>query len=242
MIEIQEMLEIHRYQDGKIAAMQDAVVVERLVSLAINNKITFHHSISPALYAEFAIGFLLTSGMASTFQDISELLVHEDTISATVRNLRIPAGCGKGAGGGLLPLDFKKSKISLRPRQVDYASLEGLFADFSRRSAVFRQTGGTHSAALSAGGRVVFFAEDIGRHNAIDKVVGAGAMAGIDLADMLLLTSGRISTEIVNKAGQVRLSGVISHSAPTSLAVRLATQYGMRLIGFLRGNRFNIYS
>ncbi|HDP95316.1 MAG TPA: formate dehydrogenase accessory sulfurtransferase FdhD [Candidatus Aminicenantes bacterium] len=242
MQEMQEMLEIQRYRDGKITALQDAVVVERLVSLRINNEITIHHSMSPALYREFATGFILTSGMVTSPGDISQVLVDGDTINVHVRNLQVPNASGKGVGGGWMPLDITKKKTPLHLLRLDLKILESLFGDFSQRSAIFRQTGGIHSAALSDGSQVVCFVEDIGRHNAVDKVVGMAILAGKDLSGLVLLTSGRISAEIVNKAYQVRIPGVVSHSAPTSLAVQMGTRYGMRLVGFLRGNRFNIYA
>ncbi len=110
--------------------------------------------------------------------------------------------------------------------------------------AVFSRTGGLHAAALyDAGGALVAVREDIGRHNAVDKVIGRALLAGrVPLSDHILLVSGRGGFEIVQKAIVAGVPVLASVSAPSSLAVRLAREYGLTLIGFLRGARFVVYA
>ena len=109
--------------------------------------------------------------------------------------------------------------------------------------SVHRQVGGTHAAALfDTSGQVTIVAEDIGRHNAVDKAIGHCLLWGIPLRDKLLLTSGRASYEMASKAIRVGIPIVASMSAPTSLAVQLAQDRGLTLIGYLRGRRMNIYT
>jgi len=117
--------------------------------------------------------------------------------------------------------------------------------ELQRASPLFSSTGGVHLAALSRGDGLLDVAEDIGRHNAVDKVIGKalrGAGQSADLPNLTLLTTGRLSSEIATKAVRVGLPVVISRSAPTSAAVELAREADLCLVGFARGRRLNVYS
>ena len=110
------------------------------------------------------------------------------------------------------------------------------------KALLFKSTGGVHSAAIAERDQILFYSEDIGRHNAVDKIVGECILKDISLEDKILLTSGRISSEIVIKGAKLGLPLIVSRSAPTSLAVELARETGITLVGFARGKRLNIYS
>jgi FdhD protein len=114
--------------------------------------------------------------------------------------------------------------------------------EFQHRSQVYRTTGGVHSAALCDTGSILLFNEDIGRHNAIDKIFGECILRDISVDDRIIITSGRVSSEILLKVIKRNIPILISKSAPTDLGVRLANDLGVTLVGFVRGERMNVYS
>ena len=126
---------------------------------------------------------------------------------------------------------------------VDSSTLLGLDRAMRDRQTVHHEVGGTHAAALfRAGGALVVIAEDIGRHNAVDKAIGHCMLRGIDVTEAVMITSGRTSYEMAAKAIRACIPVVASVSAPTSLAVELAQSRGLTLIGYLRGGSMNVYT
>jgi len=111
-----------------------------------------------------------------------------------------------------------------------------------RRSGLFKTTGGVHSSALCTGNEIMFFREDIGRHNTVDKLIGRCFLDGIDTSDKILLTTGRISSEILVKAAKMGVPLIASRSAPTDLALRYAAELGVTVAAFVRNQRMNIYT
>ena len=117
-----------------------------------------------------------------------------------------------------------------------------LLKTFRNISSLYLETGGVHSAALSDGKEILFFSEDIGRHNAVDKLIGKAFLNGVSVENKILLTSGRVTSEIMTKAGRNRFPILISRAAPSCMAVSYAEDMGITLIGFARGDRMNIYT
>jgi len=103
-----------------------------------------------------------------------------------------------------------------------------------RMSELFKTTGGVHSSAVCSGGKILYFREDVGRHNSVDKLIGRCFLEGIDMGDKVLLTTGRISSEILIKAAKMGVPVLASRSAPTELAVRHAEELGVTIAGFVR--------
>jgi FdhD protein len=201
-----------------------------------------------------ALGFLLSEGILKDRKSLLDVQVDEKnyTVSVTLADLpedvdatfhkkTITSGCGRGItftdASNLKDLPPNKSFI-----RISVEEIQALLKKFSSISELFMQTGGVHSAALADQERIHLFAEDIGRHNAVDKIIGKAFLAGIPVADKILLSSGRISGEIMTKVIRNRIPIMISRTAPTCMSITYAEDHGITLIGFARGNRMNIYT
>ena len=161
------------------------------------------------------------------------------------RNFYVTSSCGVCGKASLDTLRFQGCRpVAPGAPIVDAATLCGLFDELRRPQAVFEATGGLHAAALfDATGILLALREDVGRHNALDKVIGDKLLAGeLPLSDGVLLVSGRTSFEIMQKAAMAGIPLVAAVGAPSSLAVETAREFGMTLVGFLRSDRFNVYT
>ena len=113
--------------------------------------------------------------------------------------------------------------------------------ELNQKAEQYRSHGGIHSSAVGDGKRLLLFAEDIGRHNTLDRIAGEALFKGVELADKMLVTSGRISTEMVSKAARLGIGLIASRTSPTDLAIRMSEAAGITLVGYLRGETFEVY-
>jgi FdhD protein len=125
---------------------------------------------------------------------------------------------------------------------LDPAKILKLVNEFSKSSELFISTGGVHSCALCSYDEILYFEEDIGRHNAMDKLSGSVLVNKIYAGNKIILTTGRISSEIITKAAKIGIPVLVSRSAPTDAAIEMALQLNITLIGFARGQSLNIYT
>ncbi len=165
-------------------------------------------------------------------------------LSSLERHFLTTSACGVCGKASLESLDVRSRPISGDGPTVDPATLRCLPARLRAAQGLFQATGGLHAAALfHADGELVAVREDVGRHNAVDKLIGWALLAGrLPLRDDLVLVSGRASFEIMQKCLAAGVGVVCAVSAPSSLAVSLAERFGMTLVGFLREERFNVYA
>lgn len=233
----------------------DLVAAEALVTLSVNGTSIVSLACTPSDLEDLAAGYLLSQRLIATASDLKSVTVgHEegviqvettkplDVSHVISRIAAIGSGCGAGA--------FSVEKIAEMSRawriqseiSVPVTAIFELMRAFQRVSGLFRSTGGVHSAALCDSKRLILHRDDIGRHNAVDKVFGRCLLADIPTRDRILLTTGRVSSDILVKTALREIPILVSRSAPTSLAVELASKVGMTLVGFARGERLNIYA
>ncbi len=235
-------------------AKQDHLVIERPLTLYLNGDEWITLLTSPGAEAHLAVGFLYSEGLIRQYQELASIVyepetnrIHMDTLhqvdlQAKLKGKRtVTTGCGKGTVFYDV-LDALTSKPVVSSFTINASSILQRSKEFNQQSLLFRETGGVHGCALCDQDSIVLFHEDIGRHNALDKIIGEALSRGIDMEDKWVLTTGRLSSEIVIKAGNHHIGMLVSRSAATDLAVQLAEQLNMTLIGFARGDRMNVYS
>jgi FdhD protein len=209
---------------------------------------------SPGDLEALAIGFLFSEGIIKGKEEVTGLTLDDERGVIRIRTATdktqdgklfmkrvLTTGCGRGmAFYSYADLDRKKKVQSdLRVAPADVLALS---KGFQGASELYRATRGVHSAALCDARKILVFAEDIGRHNAVDKVLGRCLLEGIAVSDRILMTSGRISSEILFKTAGSGIPVLISKSAPTDMGVDLARELGITLIGYVRGGGMNVYA
>jgi FdhD protein len=248
--------------EGRREELPDPVAIEEPLELRIDDEPLVVTMRTPGQDAELAAGFLYTEGL---IESASDLVALDDADRCGIENvvrIRLRPGLDRSAlaqsrafvanaacgicGKTSIESIFAKGIPLLdpgRPR-VARAVLEALPARMREAQRGFARSGGLHAAALfDASGRLVVLREDVGRHNAVDKVIGERLLAkALPLRDAVLLLSGRAGFEIVQKAARAGVPIVAAVGAPSSLALRTAERSGMTLIGFLRAGRFNLYT
>ncbi len=240
-----------RYDGRRLVPADHAPVREVPVALTVNGVALATLIASPRDLHFLVAGFLRMQGLIRSAGDLLTLSVCHDFGSASVRIRgevpeRITPTFTSGCGAGI---SFSVPDASGRPVQVPSAGPfvrpEALFSAMdalARASEGYRGSGGIHSAGAWDGERLLLFAEDIGRHNTIDRIAGQALLTGTDLSGRILVASGRISSEMAAKAGSLGISVIASRTSPTDLAVRICAELGITLVGYVRGRKFNVYT
>jgi len=245
-------VEILRLTEKERVKLKDRVIKEILLAIFVNTEKIGTLLCTPPGLEYLAAGFLLSQGIIepddkNRIKDIylnfqkSFIQVKIDISDQKLKKITsgryITSSCGECS---FYNLEFKKLNS---PFQIKENFLFAAMEEFEKKSTLFKITGGNHSCGLyNNSGKLEVFAEDLGRHNALDKVFGECLLRGIETRDKFLLLSGRISWEILSKAAQRAVPLLASPSAPTDLAVSLADKLNITLVGFLRQGRMNIYT
>ena len=240
-------------EEGK-SSIEDTIIIESPLTIVLNNQELVTLLCTPSNLKYLAIGFLVSEGLLKDRDDIKNILVddrrgivrvdtgeQEETDKDVVFKRFITSGCGRGASFYSAADVQNQAKVDSQIELSTHDILV-LMNEFQHRSLLFRTTGGVHSAALCDTNNILVFSEDIGRHNAIDKIFGECFLEDISTDNRFIVTSGRVSSEILLKIAKRNIPLLISKSAPTSMGVKLADDLGITLVGFARGNRMNVYT
>jgi FdhD protein len=195
-----------------------------------------------------AAGFLFNEGVVASADEIADVRVcaSGDNIDVWLRhyvekpkNWRRTSGCT----GGMTSVVQKAPEHKIINGGVLLASqVSDLIGQLFESQQLYRLSGGVHTSGLSDGQSIIAVAEDIGRHNTLDKLAGRMLLEEIHPARRIILTTGRISSEMLQKSSRMEASVVISRTSPSSLSIEMAEAQGITLIGYARRNRFNVYT
>lgn len=254
-MEIMKSLKVVKFKENIEREILDSVIIERPIKLFVNDNPFIILQAIPADLDVLAIGYLLSEGILSDLNQICNLVVKDLNIYISTK-LDIKKSIEsygafevKGSSSGRFPKKcFEYLNKSIEPKDVSSKKFNSKHIfEASKRlnedAVLFNKTGGAHVALLMDDNfNIIAFAEDVGRHNALDKVFGKAALKGIEFKKLLLATSGRLSFEMVCKAIRLRIPIMLSISAPTDMGIDLAQKTGLTLVGFVRKGSYNIYS
>ncbi len=231
------------------STVEGEVIEEGFVSIFVNGEELATVMCSPREQDRFAIGFLCNEGIIHSLADVRAVhlcpsgacvdvwLTRSDFVRPN--RLILTSGCGGGVTFDDLSQTVEpiESALTIAPRQ-----LARLLIEMQEQATLYARARGVHTSALSDGERIIVLAEDVGRHNTIDKLRGTCLLEQIDPHDKILLCTGRISSEMINKAAHMGCPIVASRTSPTSMSVQLARQWNITLAGYVRRDQMKVYA
>jgi len=249
-----ENVSVRKMIQGNWTSQIISVVREIPVTIFLNGREIVTLLCTGAHLESLAVGFLKSEGVIDKRKDIRDITLDQERglVSITVdKDLEmeeklfmkrtITSGCGKGiifyhAVDSFLTRKIKSSRI------ITADQIFLLMSQLNQQSTLYKKTRGVHNAALATPEKILLFRADIGRHNAVDMIYGKCFMENISLEDKILLTTGRITSEILLKAAKMRIPFLVSRNVATHHALTLAREIGMTVIGDVRGKKFFVYT
>lgn len=234
--------------------VEEPVAMEAPVNLFVNDNYVITLLATPEFKKELALGWLFDEGILQSFEDVTQVVVRPDIVNVVTKQpipeeeLRVfgvsrllTTACGLTTQEFYGIIDGVKS-TSVESKYTIRADVIVAMAQRLDEGKIFRSTGGVHVAALFEDERLVAFAEDVGRHNTIDKVIGIGIQSKVNFSNCVLVSSGRQPADMVLKAGRVGIPIVVSNAAPIRSGIMAARKKGITLACFVRDHRMNIYT
>lgn len=250
--EIEQFPALRITKEGR-ANVEEEVAIELPTTIILNDQELVTLLCSPRNLEYLAVGFLSSEGFLESRNEIKKLMVDEqrgivrlDTVGGVpfsqdrLSKRLITSGCGRGASF-YSAVDAVNQEVLSR-MEISADEVLALVDTFQRDSRIYLATHGVHSAALCDRGSILVFSEDIGRHSAIDKIIGKCLLEDIPTDNRVVITSGRVSSEIVHKLAKRDVPIIISISAPTNLGVKIADSLGITLIASARGKKMTVYT
>ncbi len=229
-------------------ATEGEVIEEAALALYINGQEWVTLMCTPVGLEQLVLGFLSAEGIIERLEDVELLdITHKGAVadvwlrySVTLPQQRVLTS---GCAGGTTFVDLAATRSPVQYiRQVTQEQVLALMQQLQDAAVLYSRSQGVHTSALSDGERLLAVAEDVGRHNTLDKVRGECLQQGIPTAGCILLTTGRISSEMLRKAADMEAPVIVSRTSPTSLSLSLAEAWGITLVGYVRGRRMRVYT
>lgn len=245
---------IIKYHNQNFTECFDRMATEFPLTLYVNRQEFATIVCSPTHLEELVLGFLASEGVIRRRADLEAVhlddskgfchitLAQQTPLDNSHYSKRMISSCCGKSREFYFVSDAATSKVSMTNKTITAGDVIRLMAQLQDSSTNFKQTGGLHNAAISDGEAFYLHRSDIGRHNALDKLYGYCINEQITIRDKVLIFSGRISSEILIKASKIGVGILLSKSAPTDLAIKLAHDLNMTAVGFIRNDSFNIYS
>jgi FdhD protein len=238
----------YTWKSGQLREVTGDVVREQPLTVYVNGEKFITLLCSPTRLDCLVVGYLWVEKVIQSVDEIRRLTVSEVDGRADVELVRpvelpkeriLTSGCGGGITFRIDPRVIPRVESGLR---VAPARLFERMKDLYLQAVGYRASRGIHGAALADPDRILFMAEDVGRHNAVDKVAGEALLKGVATRDRILLNTGRVSSEMLLKGARLGCPLVVSRTSPTEMAVSLAEQLGVTVVGYLRHDAFNLYA
>lgn len=238
-----------QYRNGGSSLVEDGrIISEASIGLTVNGTFWLSWMCTPLELEDLAVGFLFNEGIIQSIQEIEILRPCDsgDNVDVWLNHpVEKPLHWRKTSGctGGMTSEAAQQHTQPIPNGEVYPAEkLLGWMDQLFDYQTLYRQTRGVHCSMLTDGEAIIAIAEDIGRHNTLDKIAGKLLRHSLQPSRRILLTTGRISSEMLQKAARIGAAILISRTSPTSLSIQLAEQYGITLIGYARRNQFNLYT
>jgi len=232
---------------GPPKSIEGRIVEEALTCISVNGMELATFMCTPRDLDRLALGFLFNEGLIKSLDDVDVLHISQSncvdiwlkTDFKPPERLIVTAGCG----GGVTFDDLSKQHNPLEmDTKATMDQLVTLMREMHLGATLYQRSRGIHTAALANHDKVLLQVEDLGRHNCIDKLCGAALQENIPTREGILLSSGRISSEMINKARRLETPIICSRTSPTSLSVALAKTWNISIVAYLRQNKMRIYS
>lgn len=238
-----EKIDAISYKNGIKKEVIEKVVKDETIHLTINNSHERNLSGIEDSLKEFAVGYLFNENMVNSLEDISDIQIKENRINITINDRLLKNNetvlCSDSSGGWRCKIkEMNKVKSDL---QVTSSELITKIEELKDNAEIWQATGGTHVAGLVCENKFII-KEDVSRHVAVDKVIGSGILKGLDLSKCYVIYSGRMPADMVIKLTRVGIPLLVSNAAPSFSGYEIAKKGDITLVGFLRGQRFNVYN
>lgn len=245
---------IFKFENGIFREQLDEIVTEFPFTIILNGEEFATMVCTPTHLDELVIGFLASEGVIRSKNEIVRLQIDDSkgfayvdldvkvTTSQQFYSKRFIGSCCGKSRQFYFHNDARTARTSTSKMTIKPDQCIALMKALQNSSTVFKNTGGVHNAALCSESEMLIARTDIGRHNALDKIFGYCIQNRVPVQDKIIAFSGRISSEVLLKAAKIGVGVILSKSAPTDLAIKLAHDLNITAVGFIRGNSFNVYS